>query len=153
MTNRNAKVEDVRALIDEYMDAGEALDRNELRVERLLAELRTLDEESTALIDRQSVITSHLAPLFEGEGHVVGAFRGDESFAVSHEPDEAFLTVRPLRPVGSLVKGDDDARPRMFGDSEIAEAAAHAAFGDVISLPGRQATIYSGVAVVDQEAG
>ena len=75
MTDSNQKVEDVRALVDEYLDAHEAIDRNELRIERLIAELGELDAETSELTDRQMRITAHLAPLFDADGRTIKVFR------------------------------------------------------------------------------
>lgn len=140
MGARNQRIAEIDAVVEEYLALNEAIDRNELSAERLLAELREIDDETSRFADRQMVITSHLAPLFEDENHIAQVFRDGGSFAVSYDGDR-FLTVRPLRSLASLVKDDGP---------------------ETIRLPGREAVVSHGrpvdrvaanVTVVDQEAG
>lgn len=161
MTDRNAKTEDVRALVEEYLQANELIDYNERRIDGLIETVNGLDAETSALVERQRQITAHLAPLFGDESQLVKACRRGRAFVVTHASGDPFLTVRPLRDVSSLVKAEAP-RPRVFSDAEIDEAAIRAAVRDFVKLPGRRVRIRDGrivdhvghdVTVIDQEAG
>lgn len=154
-------------------------DRRLAVIKEQTACIETLDESTSKLTDRQVEITAELASCF-GEGQTVRAYRCGKPYAVTHRPGDMFLTVTPLKEISSLAA----PAARMFSVSQIVDAAFHAAVtgafphpdddddtgefspvmddsdelptanGDVIRLPGRQATIYRGVAVAvaDQAA-
>lgn len=146
MSERNLRVRHIHGLLNEYLQASSLISVNERSTDRLLAKIKDLDAHNSELAKRQAEITAELAPLFKGGGHV-GAYRRGEKFAVNHDEGDAYLTVRPLRPVSSLI--DDAEKTRMFSDAAFGEDDE----AEIISLPGRLATVGRSVTVIDQEVG
>jgi hypothetical protein len=107
------------------------MDQNDASNQRYLDRIAENDAQSSEMHERRLEITAELAPLF-GEGQVMYAYLRGEPYAVAYLEGQSLLTSNPLLTVTKMVAAADP---------------------DVIRLPGRQATIYRGVAVVDQEAG